>query len=314
MMLELDDLQLTPGIVALALGDRILLVIGVIGRDVALAVRRVQTKNGAEVARTAVPGAARNRVAGGPFEALHVAVVLAMLIDAGLHIQLHALEVVLHDEVHDAGDGVRTVGRRGAAGQDVHPLDQLRRNLVDVGSRVRVAGVRVADAESAAIHQHQGALRAEAAQVDGGDPARRAQGVRGRAQIDAADLGDLRQLVQYFDRRGTAAQLDLGADDRLDGAEAGLVGLADARPGHHDFAHRRGWGCGGGGLCLYSPGANQHRPRRYGRGEPSAAQSRSSETCASEQSFDQDVCLQIGASPTSGLAVAAIEQCFPRRG
>ena len=74
------------------------------------------------------------------------------------------------DEVDDAGDGVRTVNRRVAAGDDVDALDQVVRDRVDVGRHgiVEDVGGDVA----AAVDQHQGALRAEAAkieQVEAGD-------------------------------------------------------------------------------------------------------------------------------------------------
>ncbi len=113
-----------------------------------------------------------------------------------LRVDLHALEVALHDEVDHPGDGVRAVGRRGPAGQHVDAVDELGGDLVDVGGRIRVARVGVANAEPAAVDQHQGARLAQAAKVDGGDAARTGQRVGGAAQPGLAVLRDLRQRLR----------------------------------------------------------------------------------------------------------------------
>src|SRR5262249_40675831 len=82
--------------------------------------------------------------------------------DAVLRRNFHALVVVLEDEVHDAGHGVRTVHGRGAAGDDVHALDETGRNGADVNdARGRRGG------NALAVDEDQGAVRAEAAQVEG---------------------------------------------------------------------------------------------------------------------------------------------------
>ena len=46
---------------------------------------------------------------------------------------LEAFKRILENEVHDAGNGVRTVNRRITTGRDVDPLDQIGREGVDVG-------------------------------------------------------------------------------------------------------------------------------------------------------------------------------------
>ena len=53
---------------------------------------------------------------------------------AVLNAELDAFKIPLEDEVGDAADRVLTVYRRGATGQDVHALNELHRNDVEVGS------------------------------------------------------------------------------------------------------------------------------------------------------------------------------------
>ena len=61
--------------------------------------------------------------------------VVVVLVEAVLGVEADALEVGVHDEVDDAGDGVRAVDRRGAAGQHVDAVDDRGRDDVDVGGR-----------------------------------------------------------------------------------------------------------------------------------------------------------------------------------
>ena len=65
-----------------------------------------------------------------------------------------AFEIVAHDEVDDAGDRVRAVDRRRAAGDDLGPRDQRRRDGVEVGDLLGAG-----DGEAAAVDQHQVAGR-----------------------------------------------------------------------------------------------------------------------------------------------------------
>src|SRR5690606_15257184 len=59
-------------------------------------------------------------------------VTVAFLGQPVLAVEIEAFEVVLHDEVDDAGNGVRAVGRRSAAGDDLDALDQRGGNGVGV--------------------------------------------------------------------------------------------------------------------------------------------------------------------------------------
>ena len=81
--------------------------------------------------------------------------VVAMVVDACVGIEANALEVIVHDEVHDAGHGVRAVGRGSAAGQHVHALDQGDGDLVNVGR----GGERRIRPESRPGHRLAGAVR-----------------------------------------------------------------------------------------------------------------------------------------------------------
>ena len=77
-----------------------------------------------------------------------------MVVSVAVPVELYALEMVVHDEVDDARDGIRAVDRRRAAGQHFDALDQRRRNGVDVGRPHR----RAARGNALAVDQHQRAV------------------------------------------------------------------------------------------------------------------------------------------------------------
>ncbi len=108
--------------------------------------------------------------------------------------------VGVHDEVDDAGHGVRTVDRRSTAGQHVDTLDDRRRHEVDV--RNVAAGGRVARLQTTAVEQHQGAVLPKPAKVD-------CRGA-GRAVRYVRTLGGerLRQRVDQIFGAGRALKLD----------------------------------------------------------------------------------------------------------
>src|SRR5690606_30564615 len=116
-------------------------------------VAEVQHHVAAVVAEVAAPG--HVRLVGG-----HVTAVG----DAVLGFDFETFEVGLVDEVHHARDGVRTVQRGRAAGQNVDALDELRLDHVQVDGR----GTRHAGNDAAAVDHHQGAVGAEVTQIDGG--------------------------------------------------------------------------------------------------------------------------------------------------
>ena len=62
---------------------------------------------------------------------------LSWSIGAALDVEADALEIVLHREVDDAGNGVGTVGGRRAAGQHFDAVHERDRDRVQVGARLR---------------------------------------------------------------------------------------------------------------------------------------------------------------------------------
>jgi len=102
--------------IAVAAGQRVLMPITQKGGDVALAVGEIRAHQHVEGALAAVGDRTRGRdLAGQPHGILSKGVVIVVLILGVLAIHLKAFEVLLHDEVDDARDGVGAVGRRRAA-------------------------------------------------------------------------------------------------------------------------------------------------------------------------------------------------------
>jgi hypothetical protein len=158
-----------------------------------------------------------------------VAIAVAVGGDAGVGFDLQAGELLVDDEVHDAGHGVRAVDRRGAARDDVDARDQHLRDRVDVDGAVGV-GRR----QAMAVHQHQRALGAEAAQ--GQDVLSLVAGAVARTGRDRRALED-RQLVQTVRQAAGRRLLDLfGRDHRHRRRRVG-GDRGDARAGHGDRLH-----------------------------------------------------------------------------
>ena len=140
--------------------------------------------------------------------------VAASLVDAAAHARLHAFEVVPQLDVGDAGERVRAVHRRGAAGDDFDVGDGDLRDRVEI-DRAR----RVARDGAAAIDQRQGAVGAEAAKVHGGGARR----VGAEARVVHRPRG-----VEHV----AAA---LAARDVAGGRKAGDGGGAGQRAAGHEF-------------------------------------------------------------------------------
>jgi hypothetical protein len=155
--------------------------------------------------------------------------------DSGLAADLDALIVAAQHEVDDAGDGVRTVDGRIAAGDDVDPLDQVVRNRIDVrrDGVVQDVGGDVA----AAVDEHERAERAEAAQIEQVEARNADAGARILLGIGAAQLG---QVVQRVADIGVALLEEGVAADRGDRNRGFEVGAADARAGDDDRGARIG--------------------------------------------------------------------------
>src|SRR4029077_7868762 len=80
-----------------------------------------------------------------------------------------AIEMVLEDEIDDAGDCFGAVHRRRTAGDDIDALDEVGRNHIDVDHACGTG--RVARDEASTIDEHQRPVVAEVAQVDRVDAA-----------------------------------------------------------------------------------------------------------------------------------------------
>jgi hypothetical protein len=82
---------------------------------------------------------------------------------------LHPHPPIAHDDIDHPADRVRAIDRRGAVGEDVHPLDGRQRQARDVGEIGHQAG----PGDTTTVDQDEGRVGAQAPQVD----ARRAAGV-----------------------------------------------------------------------------------------------------------------------------------------
>ena len=100
-----------------------------IRRRVTLAVGEVAADQHVEVLRisdkTLVARDHKIRITGGCL-VREVAVTALLLVVEAIAVPLHlnALEVVVHDEVHDTRDSVRAIDRRRTAGEDFDTIDQ----------------------------------------------------------------------------------------------------------------------------------------------------------------------------------------------
>ena len=147
--------------------------------------------------------------------------------------ELHALVFVVQDEVDDTAHRVGAVGRRGAAGENLHALDQFCRDEVQVDGRRSARGA--ARLHAPPVDQHDRALRTESAQVD------RRNAVRAIGDLGPLGGEDLRHGVEDVLHARLAGLLDVGAGDRRHRAYALQVGYHDARTGDDDFLHRLLW-------------------------------------------------------------------------
>ena len=86
---------------------------------------------------------------------------IAIARGAGLHPRAKPLEIVLHHEIDDARNGIRTVNGRLTARQHIDPLDQIAWNGIDVDRALAGHAANMA----AAIDEHERALRPQIAQI-----------------------------------------------------------------------------------------------------------------------------------------------------
>jgi len=145
-------------------------------------------------------------------------------------VELQAFEVSIEQEVEHAADGVRSIGRRGAASNRLDTGDERRRQQIEIDD-----GRSVGRNYAAAIQQHQGAGRAQSAELD----VRLAGQVR-TVRRGVAQSGELRKIVdQTFDiDRPRRLKVFLGhGHDRAVGA---VVLARDTRAGDDDCVYFNG--------------------------------------------------------------------------
>ena len=221
-------------VVTVALGHLVGLAVADIGHEVAAAFRDLAAERHRGVEGAAIGGVAvRHREITQLEQALNRAVAVVVLVEAVLRIDLDALELRIHHEVDDAGDGIRTIDGRRAAGQHIDALHDRRRNEVDVGHR-RGLG-RVTRHQATAVDQHHGTRRAKATQVDGG----RTGGAVG--EVGTLTGERLRQVVDEILGAGHTLKLDFLGTQHRHRADAVKIRTRDARTGDDDRLD--GFGC-----------------------------------------------------------------------
>ena len=249
-------------VIAAALQQRVGLAVTDIAGDVTAVVVEIGAERQRAVERRAVDDAAlritvaRDGSCAGIEQRRQEFVTIIVLINAVIAVEPDSGEILVHDEVDDARDRVRAVGRRRAAGQHFDALDQRRRDEVEIGGRA----VGIARHQATAVDQHQRAGRTETAQVDG-RRARRA--IRQRRRLTGVHL---RQRVEQILNLGRARQLDVLAGDGRDRSARGQVGLRNARAGNDDFVAGGDRRAGGGGRRNRLRFDRAGRIRRVGRG------------------------------------------------
>ena len=165
------------------------------------------------------------------------------------HVHDGAVGGLLQDEVDDAGHRIRSVDRRGAAGQHFHPVDHAQRDIADVGEVAAAVERKREVGDATAIDQHQGVVGAQAAQVD----RLRARGGLGAGGVLLAlhAAAVLAQRAQHLGHGGEAGRADLLGIDHRDRRRPFDLRTRDARTGDLDridvgdrFGRGRTAGCG----------------------------------------------------------------------
>ena len=167
------------------------------------------------------------------------------------HVDDGAVGGLLQDEVDDAGHRVRSVDRRGAAGQHFDPVDHAQRDVADVGEVAAAVERQREIGDAAAVDQHQGVVGPQAAQVD---RLRTRGGLRAGGVLLALHAAAvLAQRAQHLGHGGEAGRADLLGIDHRDRRRAFDLRTRDARTGdldRIDIGDRLGGGRTPGGGIL----------------------------------------------------------------
>ncbi|MNS72233.1 hypothetical protein D3C72_1056350 [compost metagenome] len=163
---------------------------------------------------------------------LHALVVTTTLLGAaGTHVDVHAVEAVLEDDVDHAGDRIGAVHRRCACGQHLDALDQRTGDVGQVDHVHRALVGQWIVGLAAAVDQHQRAVRAQATQVDG--VRRRGEGIAEVLALHVA--GVFSERAQRIECVAVALRIDLLAADHRDRRWPLDAGTRDARAGDLHF-------------------------------------------------------------------------------
>ena len=176
------------------------------------------------------------------------------------------------DDVHDAGDGVRTVDRRGPFQRYLHPVHGACRQRVQVRRAGNAAAGRTVY-PAQPIHQHQHPLRAQMPQIHLGRARRHATAIGGKAEVTAA-------VEACGERRAGGRQRCQQIAQGL--AAAGLAGdvqpkhqfpriqriVANARAGDDDLLDMLRRVCPHGGIAFCGRGHAGAQPAKQGGEAP----------------------------------------------
>ena len=145
--------------------------------------------------------------------ALNVAAAIEGAVDEGR--SLKAVQVRAGDDVHNAGDGVRTIDRRSTVLQDFDALDHGLRDDVQVDGLNLAA--RTSRADATAVQQDQGPLGTQAAQRHRVDAAAAFGHEAGQLVVQLIGARGDRRLLEQFGGIDHAFQGRLFAGDHLNG-------------------------------------------------------------------------------------------------
>ena len=164
----------------------------------------------------------------------HAGLALAIGFHAGRKLavgaRFQALIRLFGDHVDDAGHGIGAIHGRGAVRQDFHAFDGGGGNRIDIDEHGLETGRRAIERQAAAVQQHQGALRPQAAQVR----LRTAIGTREhRAEVLLRRTGG-RQVVEHLQQGQRAHVFDLLGVDHLYRRRRFRVDALQAGPRHFD--------------------------------------------------------------------------------
>ena len=152
-------------------------------------------------------------------------VVVVVLVHAVLAINTNALEFTVHLEVDDTSNGVGTIGRRSATGEDFNAGDQRRRDEVQVSSGATTNATRH---QATAVNENQRTAGTQAAERNGSSTVCAVRNAR------VLSCKNLRQRVQKVFDLGRALALKVFATNDGNRRSRFFVGTLDERTGDND--------------------------------------------------------------------------------